>query len=104
MLLTSPLGYENIYIPNHLAKIFRLFVRSHLESLGTLFGLATDKKQLALALLMLSELISMACFGSVERLIRKLSFKLALTSRNPRPFLNSYLFPQPIAHFQAVFI
>lgn len=90
MLLTSPLGYENVYILNDLTKIFRSFVPSHLESLGTLSGLATDLKQLALALPMLSELISMECFGSVERIIRKLSFKLVLTSKNSRPF--PYLF------------
>ena len=85
MLLTLPLGYENIYIPNHLAKIFRLFVLSHLESLAILSGLATDQRQLALAPHTSSELILGGPFGFQEMFGQALSFKLVLTSRNPSP-------------------
>ena len=96
MLLTSPLGYENVYILNDLTKIFRSFVPSHLESLGTLSGLATDQRQLAQAPRTSSELILGGPFGFQEMSGQALFFKLVLTSRKPSAppfFLPLHNFP-----------
>ena len=82
MLLTSPLGYENVYILNDLTKIFRSFVPSHLESLGTLSGLATDLKLLVLGLHMLSDLTFGASSGFL-RVAQAMLSRLALQGQSP---------------------